>query len=324
MFDTLARMGRRQGGKTSSTLDTLENFRVIPKSSIMKTVLLVLAATIVTIDCKKSLYDLRKRELWNPSEIIRLDKSIRGVWGFNTEYQENYNNASLFESKVELKYPTDVLYASRIELKWILATTFFEHLVANLLEFTEAVVKILGMLKMNLINRQTLELISFENDDIYSLPTFLFHAGYRKLDPIFDVIHLLRTLLLPSPANLVTDIRLRKKLQIFIREYSYIHNRKKTIEKDPKPAVVEELMKKCNKLKTELTTLSEIFVLNTTPLISTMFYDRQLEYERINRLSAFNDYIYKTEKCIIYVSITNVFRVIQFDRDFKPIYLTFY
>lgn len=316
LFDILTRTGRRQGDKTLSTLDTLENFRVIPKSSIMKTVLLVLAITIVTIDCRKSLYDLRKREPWNPSEIIRLEKSIRDVWYLNTDLQKNYANEGLFRSKVELKHFTDVLYASRIDLKWVLAATCFEHFIADLLAFSSAVEKLLGILETNLIGRETKELMSFDSDEIYNVPTFLFHAGYRNLKPIFDTIHLLRTLSLPPTANLATDFILRKELQKFIREHSYIQSGEITTERKLDSTDIEGFANECKIIKSKLMTLSEIFYLNTTPLINTTVYDRNFEYDRITPLSMFKNYVYNTEKCTIYVSITNVLRVVCFDRDF--------
>lgn len=291
----------------------------------MKTVLLVLAITIVTIDCKKSLYDLRKREPWNPSEIISLENSIRDVWYININLQTNYAYESSFKSKLELTNPSDVLYASRIELKWVIAATCFEYFITDLLAYSDAVVELLEMLMTNGVRetRETIDLISFDNDEIYNLPTFLFHAGHCKLEPIFDAVHLLRTLSLPPSANLATDSKLQKELKQFIQTYSNMYSSNKTDEENLEPPNINYLISKCKQIKQKITTLSNIFHLNTTPLINTIVYDQNYKSGRINSL-AFKNYIYNTETCTIYVSTTNVIPVIYFYRDFLPFYSTFY
>lgn len=288
----------------------------------MKTVLLVLAITIVTIDCTKSLYDLRKREPWNPSKIISLEQSIRELWYINIKLQKNYAYESSFKSKLELINPLDVLYASRIELKWVIAATCFEFFVTELLAYAGAVDELLKKLMTN-VDRETIELISFDNDEIYNFPTFLFHAGYCKLEPIFDAVHLLRTLSLPPSENLATDSKLQKELKKFIQTYSNMYSSKKTDEENLESPSISDLKYKCKQIKQRIATYSKIFHLNTTPLINTIVYDQNYKSDLINPL-AFNNYVYNTETCTIFVSITNVIPVICFYRDFLPFYSTFY
>lgn len=213
---------------------------------------------------------------------------------------------SRFKSKVVLTYPTDVVYAAAIHLKWILADTCFDYLLAHLLGFTGAVVELLETQKTIIIDQKTMELIGFD-DSVYSLPTFLFDVGYRKLESIIDILHFLRTLTLPRPSNLATAFILQTKLRKFIEENTYLHNRETDFETNPMTANRDKLEKMCLEIKTKIINVSEIFFLYITPLINTIIYDRKFEDEHTNQLSAFRKYIYETEKFTIDVSIMIVF-----------------
>lgn len=255
----------------------------------------MLALTIVSVVRAKSLYELRKHRAWDVDDGLFVFTSDV----LSSELQKNYNNADIFESRLELKRPTDVVYAAPIRLKWIFAATCFEHLVGDLLAYTGTVVELLETQEGVAFDQKTVELIGFD-ECIYSVPTFLFDAGYRKLEPIFDVIHFFRSLALLPPANSMTA---QTKLRKFIKEYSYIHGRETAFENNPGIANRAELEKKCLDIKTKITNLSKIFFLNTTPLINTMFFDQTPESDHTNRLLEFDNYIYETEKCIVYVSM---------------------
>lgn len=275
----------------------------------MKAVILVVAATIVTIDCTNSLNELRKRKAWNVDDVTGLYMSTSDAWTFNALLQKNYDNAGLFEFKLEFKLSSDVAYAAPIRLKWIFAVTCFEHFIGNLLAYIGAVLELLETREDAVFDQKTMELIGFD-ESVYGVPTFLFDAGYRKLGPVFDIIHFLRTFTIQSSENLTTAFPLRIKLQKFIEQYSYMHGGKIDFANNPGTANRTDLEKKCLRIKTEITRLSEMVFLNTTPLINSMYLDRNLDHT--DQLFGFNHYVYENEQFTIYVSMANVFRVTCF------------
>lgn len=268
-------------------------------------VIMVFALMIVTVHCERSVYDVRVRRLWDANDIHDLIRSTRVVREFDKRLQTNYQNRDVDESK--LLY---FLKNTTIEYMWIFATTCYEYFVGILLEYTDVAAKLIITSELDVIDRETIELIRFVKDDIYCVPTFLFDVGHRKLDTILQTIHLFRSLTFSSQSSLVTASELKAKLQKFVRDHSLKPIKEKTVPKELSVVDRMGLEMNCQKIKKKLIKISKIFCLKNPPFIDTHFHERNIKYSPTHTFLSFNNNIYDTEKCTVYVSITNVFLVI--------------
>lgn len=289
--------------------NTHDTMLVVWESSTIIVVVMVFALMIVTVDCGGSVFGVRKRRLWDANDISNLIRSARVVHEFDDRLQYNYDNRDVYEFPESLKYPTQIVYATTTEVMWIFATTCYEYFVEILMEYIIIAANLIRQSKLDVIDQETIELIRFVDDDIYSLPTFLFDVGHRKLETILQTVHLLRTLSFSSQVIFMTASGLKNVLQKFVRDHSLKPNKENA---KLEVSVMErvELKNRCPHVKYKLTKISKIFDLKSTLLINTQFYARNIEERPTNSISSFDYYIYEIEKCTVYVSITNVFRII--------------
>lgn len=276
---------------------------VVWESSIIMVVVMVFALMIVTVDCATSMYSVRKRTLWDANDISNLITSTTVVHEFDRRLQTNYKNRDVCELTQKTKYPWEVLNEAKTIYISIFATTCYEYFFDVLLEYISVAETLIVTSSVHQIHRETIELIQFVNDDIYCLPTFLFDVGHRELETTFQTIHLLRSLSYSSQARLVNASALKETLQKFVSDHSW----KLTKSEEVLDTNIIELKNRCQNIKRKLTKISKIFCLKSNPFINSRIYDRHIDHNTTVSSFSFKDYIYKTEKCTIYVSITNVF-----------------
>lgn len=292
-------------------LTTLDTMFVILESSIIMVVVLAFALIIVTVDCDGSMYDVRKRTLWDVNDISNLIRSTRVVQEFDSRLQTNHENRDVDAQKLahQLKYPLGVVNEANTIDMLIFATTCYEYFVDVLVEYINVVTALIVTSEVQPIDQKTIELIQFVDDDIYCLPTFLFDVGHRKLESILQTIHLLRLLSYSSQASLVTASVLKETLQKFVTDHSW-----KPMKNKAKSEVsyidTERLIHGCLDIKRKLTKISKIFCLKSTPFINSHIYDQHIGYHTKLPFFSYRYYFYETENCTVYVSITNVFLVL--------------
>lgn len=121
-----------------------------------------------------------------------------------------------------------------------------------------------------------------------------------------QTIHLLRLLSYSFQASVVTALQLKKELQKFVEDHSLNPMNEKAESEELSDIGRMELEMKYQKIKKNLIMISKTICSKSTPFINTRFYDRDINHDTTLLFLSFNDYIYKIEKCTIYVSFMNI------------------
>lgn len=306
LLETLARTHKPYSEIPGAVDNAQEQMFVIPKSSTMNVIVTVWVAMVVTVDCHRSLYDIRERMPWEAEEITSLVASTDVLQTFDKRLRSEYNTRYKIEYEWPIKYPTDGVNVAATNFNLILADTGYEHLVTILIVYVDTVLRLMKTLNVDIINQQTINLIQFGDNGIYCLATFLYDSGYRNVESIFETIHFLQSLSHASQTAAITASQLRRKLEIFVSKQQLKSSRNDT--NVPPCTDPTELENKISEIKWELTKLSSIFCTESAPLINTTIYDKNTEFQDSKLLWLYTAGVYETKKCTIYVSTANAFR----------------